>query len=401
MKITAQDIRSENDKKLFESLLAHPDVTRVNETLARRDKQGPAGVRRRLLATSVRLNAAMAPGVRAARDHCMDRLGIDIALELFVYNSATFNAACVKPEEGRLFVMFSSSLLEAFRGAELAFVMGHELGHHLYGHHDIPIGLLLRGNTRPTPQLALQLFAWSRYAEISADRAGAWCADDPRAVSRALFRLASGLSDDVVRFDPDEFLRQVDDMQVGGTEPGRGGPPEDWFSTHPFSPMRVKALKLFHDSEFATPGGIDAEALELGVQSIMSLMEPSYLEGRTRADEAMRRLLFAGCIAIARADGRVSERETTVFEAFFGKGSFSDKLDLDRIVAELPARIRQAREQAGTTDLMRVLRDLCVILPAADENRHAERAVIYDIAEALNISPTFVDSQIDSSVELD
>ena len=401
MNPTAHDIRCRNDLQIFESLLKHPDVVRMNEAIARREKTGPGGVRRHLLATSVRLNAAMAPAVHAARDHCMERLGIDIPLELFVYNSSTFNAACVKPEAGRLFVMFSSSLLEAFRDAELAFVMGHELGHHLYRHHDIPIGLLLRGDTRPTPQLALQLFAWSRYAEISADRAGAWCAEDPRAVSRALFRLASGLSDDVVEFDPDEFLRQVDDMQVAGSDPAAAAPPEDWFSTHPFSPMRVKALKLFHDSRFYRDDGISEDELELGVQGIMALMEPSYLQGRTRAAEAMRRLLFAGCIAIARADGAISERETKVFEEFFGKGSFSDKLDLDRIIADLPLRIGQAREQASTSGLMQVLRDLCLMLPAADDDRDAERAVIYDIAEALNVSPVFIDAQIDALVELD
>ena len=117
----------------------------------------------------------MAPEIRAIADECIQRLGITIPVEIYVYPSASYNAACVKPEEGRLFIMFSSSLLERFDAAELRFVMGHELGHYLYHHHDIPIGYLLVGQNRPSPSLALQLFAWSRYAEISADRAGAHC----------------------------------------------------------------------------------------------------------------------------------------------------------------------------------------------------------------------------------
>jgi hypothetical protein len=401
MEITAELIRSRNDRQLFEALLKNPDVIRVNEALERLEKQGPTGTRRHLLATSVRLNRSMAPEVHAIKDCCVERLGIDIPLELFVYNSPTFNAACVKPEEGRLFILFSSSLLEAFRDNELAFVMGHELGHHVYRHHDIPIGHMLRGTTSPGPRLALQLFAWSRYAEISADRAGAYCADNPTSVARALFRLASGLSDAVVQFDADAFLRQVDDLQIAGADVSQSLPREDWFLTHPFSPMRVKALKLFHDSVFSDPRGIDIEELELGVQTIMALMEPSYMDGRTPADESLRRLLFAGAIAIARADGEISADEAKVFEELFGKGAFSERLDIDQIMYELPQRIRQARENASVTKLMQVLRDLCLMLKASGDDHDAAREVIYDIAEALNISPLFVDSRLEELVELD
>ena len=114
----------------------------------------------------------MAPDIAMMADECIEMLGVKLPLELYVYSSPQFNAACFKPENERLYVMFSSSLLEGFTSSELKFVMGHELGHHVYDHHAIPIGYLLRGNQRPDPQLALELFAWSRYAEISADRAG-------------------------------------------------------------------------------------------------------------------------------------------------------------------------------------------------------------------------------------
>jgi Zn-dependent protease with chaperone function len=120
----------------------------------------------------------MGPDVYEMLDECVAQLAIELPVELYVYASPQFNAACVKPEEGRLFIMLSSSLLEAFKGSELRFVLGHELGHHLYNHHDIPIGYLLRGKAPPNPKLALALFAWLRYAEISADRAGAHCAKD-------------------------------------------------------------------------------------------------------------------------------------------------------------------------------------------------------------------------------
>ena len=144
----------------------------------------------------------------------------------------------------------------------------------------IPIGYLLRGQQRPDPQLALELFAWSRYAEISADRAGAHCAQDMDAVARSLFKLSSGLTSKIVEFSLDDFVKQVDDMKIDNQQPGQGAPQSDWFSTHPFSPLRVKALKLFENSELY--GGKQSKSvLELGVQSVLSLMEPSYLEAKS------------------------------------------------------------------------------------------------------------------------
>ena len=268
----AADIRSLDDLTLYKKLITHPDVVRVNDLIARHEAEGPTGIRRNLLSTSVRLTRNMAPGIAAMADECVERLGVQLPLELFVYSSPQFNAACFKPENDRLYVMFSSSLLEGFTESELKFVMGHELGHHVYDHHAVPIGYLLRGGTRPDPKLALELFAWSRYAELSADRAGAHCAQDMDAVAKALFKLSSGLTSKIVQFSLDDFVAQVDDMMVDDQEPGKGAPQSDWFSTHPFSPLRVKALKLFEESQLYG-GDVPREDLEVGVQSVLRFFE--------------------------------------------------------------------------------------------------------------------------------
>ncbi|MFT5113595.1 MAG: tellurite resistance protein [Parasphingorhabdus sp.] len=397
----ADQIRCTNDKKLHESLMQAPEVIQVNTAIEKMEAKGPSGTRRRLLSTSVRLSQTMAPDLHKMKDDCMDRLGLEIPLELYAYNSPQFNAACVKPEDGRLFIMFSSSLLEAFTGNELKFVMGHELGHHLYHHHDIPVGYLLKGPKQPGPKLALQLFTWSRYAEISADRAGAHCAQDFESVARSLFRLASGLSDNVVKFSLKEFLRQLDDMQIEDEDPAQGASQEDWFSTHPFSPLRVKALQLYHDSEYETKSGISSADLELGVQGVMGFMEPSYLEGRTKSAEIMRRLLFSGAIAVASADGEISEKEVSVFESLFGEGAFTEKLNVDRIKQDLPGRIENAREKTSLSQRMQVLRDLCLIVKADSSSQSRKRQVLIDICEALNVFPVFVESQLEADRDLD
>ncbi|MEL7536199.1 MAG: M48 family metallopeptidase [Pseudomonadota bacterium] len=400
--MNAEEIRCSNDLKLFDQLKAHPDVQRVNEQLNKMAEDNAAlKIRRRLLATSVRLSDRMAPNVHQLAEHCIKKLEIKIPVELYVFASPQYNAACFKPEDGRLFVMFSSSLLENFTDDEIGFVMGHELGHHLYRHHDIPIGYILRGRSKPNARLALELFAWSRYAEISADRAGAHCTEELASVAKALFKLASGLSDRTIQFSLDDFLNQVDEMQLVDGEPGQGAPKEDWFSTHPFSPLRVKALQHFYRSELAVAGGTRKEDLEVSVQALMSLMEPSYLEGRTKVAEQMRRALFAGALAVANADGVISDAEIKVFEQFFGAGSFSDKIDVEKTIAELDARLDQVREQASSSQRTQLLRDLCLIAAAEEQRGEVERHVLDGIADKLELSRRMICQTLDKDIELD
>jgi hypothetical protein len=333
-------------------------------------------------------------------DECIETLGMDIPLELYVFPSPQFNAMCFKPEEGRLHVMFSSSLLEGFKDDELKFVIGHELGHHVYKHHDIPIGYLLKGEKPVGPRLALELFAWSRYAEISADRAGAHCAQNIEAVARALFKLASGLTSDFVQFDLQDFLKQVSEMQQVDDTPGQGAPQQDWFSTHPFSPMRVKALELYDQSVLAN-GKISKDELEVGVQGVMSLMEPSYLEGQTKSAIHMRRLLFAASICVANASDGISKEEIAVFEEFFGTGEFDKNLNVEALSATLDDRVKTVKEVASIPQRMQILNDLCTMSRASGHTTEPEREVMNKIADALEVPRSFICQSLAKDVEPD
>lgn len=400
--MNADGIRCENDLKIEQFLLNDVLVKRVKADLDRMAEKGPIGVRRQLLSSSVRLSRSMSPAVHKLADHCIEKLGVDIPLELYAYASPQFNAACFKPEEGRLFVMFSSSLLEAFDENELMFVVGHEFGHHVYQHHDIPVGYILKGENRPPASLALQLFAWTRYAEISADRAGAFCANDLDAVARALFKLASGLTDNkIVSFNLAEFLNQLDEMQAFDAEPGKGAPMQDWFSTHPFSPMRVKALQLFHQSRLMQEGGIGKAELEISVQGMMGIMEPDYLEGRTEVAKIMRPLFIAGAIAVANARDGISEQEKAVLKEFMGQGFSLDVLNIDKLIDTLPKRIELVKKYASVTQRMQVVRDLCVVARAEGKITDNELMVLYGIADGLEIPRSLIMQVLDEDAELD
>jgi len=299
-------------------------------------------------------------------------------------------------------VIFSSSLLEAFDENELMFVVGHEFGHHVYGHHDIPVGYILNGQQRPPASLALQLFAWTRYAEISADRAGAFCANDFEAVARALFKLASGLtSNRIVRFNLSDFLKQLDEMQAFDEEPGQGAPMEDWFSTHPFSPLRVKALQMFHRSELIHPGGTSKAELEVSVQGMMGMMEPDYLEGHTDVAKFMRQLFIAGAIAVANAREGISDDEKAVLKEFMGEGFSLDALNVDKLIDTLPKRIELVRTHASITQRMQVVHDLAVVARAEGKITDNELVVLYQIADGLGIPRSLIAQLLHREAGLD
>ena len=387
----------------MQALLKEREVIRVNETIERLEEQQKMGsTRRHLLSTSVRLSQTMSPKLHKMADHCGEALGLELPLELYAFSSPQFNAACFKPEEGRLYIMFSSSLLEAFDDKELLYVLGHELGHHIYNHHEVPIGMIVRGKEPPPARLALELFTWSRYAEVSADRAGALCANDFNAVARALFKLASGITkDDVVQFNLEEFMRQVDEMEIFDNEPGRGAPKQDWFSTHPFSPLRVKALQHFFTSDLMQPEGFDKDELELLTQGTMSLMEPDYIEGKTDSNKAMRSLFIAGAVAVADARDGISEAERTVLQSFFDETFDVGKLDADRLEEALPKRIDNAMSDTSPSQRMQVLRDICVVAMADKPVCKAERKVLRRLAKGLDVPWSFVLQHLEPVAELD
>ncbi len=386
-----EKLQAEGDRELAEQLLREQDVRRAIER-AEKDA-GESGARRQLLGSAIRLTPDMAPDIHAIVDGCRNKLGIESPVESFVYPGATFNAAAVHPDGGRLLVIMSSSLLEAFEPDELRFVTGHELGHHLFEHHRIPLAALLSGKSRVGPGLVLQLFAWQRYAEISADRAGVVCAGGLDPAARSLFKLASGLRGGRIKVRIDQFLAQVGDLRE---ESGRIGRDDDaaradWFATHPFSPLRLQAAELFSKSELMAAGGASRAELESQVQDLMTLMRPSYLKEKSSVAEAMRRLLFAGGVAIASASGEVKEEEIAELERLMGPGSVPLDLKPDLIRKDLPGRIEDVKSNVPELRRAQVIRDLCVIARSDGRTDAAESKVVRDIAVAIGVDPSVVD----------
>lgn len=396
-----QDLRADGDRDLYDRLLKDRDVVSAIERFEKHASD--MGARRQLLGTAMRLTAAMAPDVHEIMESCRQTLAIDAPVETYVYPSPVYNAAAVRPERGLLLVLISSSLLEAFEPDELKFVVGHELGHHLFGHHRIPVGALLGGAVPIGGALALQLFAWQRYAEISSDRAGLACAGNLDPAARSLFKLASGLRGGRIRIDIQQFLSQVRDLReevtrvASAAEPPRG----DWFATHPFSPLRVRAVELAARSVIITPDGMPRSALEAKIQDLMALMDPSYLVERSDTAEAMRRLLLAGAILIASAASTPSVEALKELERMLGPGSLPAEIKPAVMRNDLERRIARVNEVVPPLRRAQIVRDLCVIARADQHLDEAEQKILYEIAAAVGVDASLVACSTSGPADLD
>ena len=128
-------IRSEVDRHLSEQLLQNRHIQRIQVAM---EGQKSSQTRRSLLARALRLSPSIAPEECEIVHHYCSVLKVETEVELYVYSSNEMNAGCTQPEDGRVFILVSSILLESFDHDELRFVLGHELGHHIYDHHSIP-----------------------------------------------------------------------------------------------------------------------------------------------------------------------------------------------------------------------------------------------------------------------
>lgn len=396
----ATAIRVEADRTLAADLREHEAVKAISR--ARGRAAGGSEIERSLLAKAVRLTRSIAPELRKMLDECAEVLQVDTQLEPFVYPSSSMNAAVTPPEDGKLFVLFSSELLDAFDHDELCFVIGHELGHHKYGHHDIPVRAVLEHGAGEDPALALRLFSWSRYAELSADRAGLLCCQDIEAVGRCLFKLASGLRGTRANVAMQALLTQVKELRAQGIASADDEDREEWFSTHPFSPLRLEAASLA-DSVGLFSGIDDAarEELERQIHELMEVMDPGYLKAKTDEAKDMRRVLLAGGLLVAAADGEVCDAEVTALDGLLGEGTVHDRLSVDALREDLPSRISALKSSVGPARRQQVVRDICVVARADGHVTSSEREVIEEICVALEISPAFVERMFGSELELD
>jgi Zn-dependent protease with chaperone function len=211
---------------------------------------GERGTRLAFQANAVRVSAKQFPRLQRLWLEVHETLDAPQVYELYVSQSPAVDAGAYGLD--RPWVMLLSGSLRLMSDDEIAFLMGHELGHVLSGHalyHTllvILVQLALAGfpfllSAVATPVL-LALLEWYRKSEISSDRAGLLAMQLPDAAMGTMMRLAGGGIAEEMELN--EFLLQAEEyrgadglidqvLKVLGT----------LRSTHPFLVVRAALLR--------------------------------------------------------------------------------------------------------------------------------------------------------------
>jgi hypothetical protein len=340
--ISFQAARFSGDRELLEQLRGDEALAQAlqrTEVLRRKSM-----TRARLLSQAVRVNVSLLPNVAQSFAHISQHLTLAKPLEAYVFAEPSINAFVTEGLSHTL-VGVSSGAVSMLSSEELKFVIGHELGHASFGHLEVAPDMLLESSSNLDMGHHRLLRAWQRAAELSADRAGLVCCGSVEVAASAMFKTVSGLNLPGLRIDPAEFAQQWEHLVNEVMDEGRR---DQWQLSHPFPPLRMKALMAF--ARLGPGSAADAEA-----QRLLAFMDAPTTQKKDEADPMLARFVFWGGAYVALADGQLSSEtrmrldqvapEGVGLEEFSQGGGAVSQLALQRF--QEARRTRRTKLSAG------------------------------------------------------
>lgn len=194
-----------------------------------------------LLREAIQVNPESSPQLSRLVNLCSQRLKPG-QLTCFVAQSDSLNAYTFGITDPKILVLYSS-LLRIMDEDELAFVIGHEMGHIQLGHtwlNTILGGMAgIPASYGAAAMLTVVFKTWNRMCEYSADRAGLLvCAKPEKAVS-ALLKLVSG----------DKYISSIESQQllqaVDQEDDSLLSHMNEMLSDHPMTIKRIKQIREY------------------------------------------------------------------------------------------------------------------------------------------------------------
>ena len=395
MPIDWNDVRYRGDAKDVEDLMTTYRVADYLATYEENRRQLDHGVRERLLKDGIRLSERLSPRIYTIFRNVCKALELDAQAEVFCLPSPEVNAFAlldVRKDTTYSLVGVTAMALERLEDAELASILGHELGHILFGNNRLGALISTDANNPSVtvlPALGESLvLRWRKKAEISADRVSVLASRDFRATATSLLKATFGLSERNLNLDIQALVSQVDEIR------GRPELIEEAFASHPLLPIRLRAAELFSRSAKAQRAGyavdgtpIADDELEDAVDELVKLTRRYPFQPGHHA--IMRLIALAGARVLA-ADGEVGDDEVKILVQILHHW-FTDEPEAEivtdpaTIAAELPGVIAEIRADAQPDDRAFVLSRLTDVALADGALMDAESAVILDIAKQIDV----------------
>jgi len=395
MAIDWNDIRYRGDAKDVEELMTTYRVADYLATFEENRRQIDQGVRERLLKEGIRLSERLSPRIYRVFADVAQALGLATQPEVFCLPSNDINAFTmldVRKETTYSLVGVTAPALERLDDAELRSILGHELGHILFGNNRLA-ALISTDASNPSvtvlPALGESLYLrWRKKAEISADRVSVLASRDFRSTATSLLKATFGLSERNLNLDIEALVNQVDEI--------RGKPElmEEVFASHPLLPIRLKAVELFSRSAKARRAGYPVEGDAIGDEELENAVDELVKLTRRYPSEplhvAIMRAVALGGAKLLAADRDVSDEEVKILVQILHKW-FTDEpeseivTDRDEIAARLPQALETVKKDGGLDDKGFILSRLADVALADGALMDAESGLILEIAHDLDV----------------
>lgn len=152
------------------------------------------------------VTAELTPELEAALSGALSKLGVEREIaQVYVYPDSNIQAGCLPSQDAHCIIRLSSGLVQLLDKREIAFVIGHELAHHIFRH-----GSTVGGSDH----LALEEKIALKHREISADRLGLIACGSLKKSISALIKTVSGLDGSHLRLDINAYIETLSKVDV-------------------------------------------------------------------------------------------------------------------------------------------------------------------------------------------
>jgi len=212
---------------------------------------GEKPIRLAFQANAVKISERQFPKVHGLYREVCQTLDPEREYPVFVSQTPMVNAGAYGMNEP--FIILNSGTVRLLNEEELAFVLGHELGHIMSDHvlYRTMTVLLIQLASMGFPVVGLAaravlvaLLEWYRKSELSSDRAGLLAVQDPKVAMNAMLKMAGGGTDEESNLD--EFIVQAEEYRTGGDVADQVYKVLNLMATtHPFYVLRVSEIRAW------------------------------------------------------------------------------------------------------------------------------------------------------------
>lgn len=328
------------------------------------------------------LSAAMIPTVFRARDAAMAAIGFSGSPRLWVHNDASLNAF-VSVDDAEITIHFTSGILEVFDEAELRAVIGHELGHVVFGSHELALRIQ---QTQLSGAARMRYFTLRRYQELSADRVALIACGDPRTALRAQTMLRTGIKKRELFGGPEALIEAArGEIEVLQRRADRQGALE----SHPYGSLRAVALDLFAQSERFTKDHTKEAQIREELGMLGRLLEaPAVHEEVSGPPNAVPRFKALASLQLIEMDNAITAKEVSTMMKLDGLAEELHEAlgwSHERRHVELLALSRHVKRALSVPEREQMLMELLRVVRADNVVQYAETNALGELSWLLEV----------------